>query len=108
MDTKSESNRDPLRELLSQSKAHPPLASNFQEAVWRRIERSEVPATVPATAGGWLERWLERLLLPRVALASLAFLLILGGITGVVTTSNGAREQAQARYLSAVAPNTIR
>lgn len=108
MDTKPESNRDPLRELLSQSRAHPPLASNFQAAVWRRIERNETAATAIAPVGGWLERWIEMLLLPRIALASLAFLLVMGGITGMVTTTNGAREQAQARYLSAVAPNTIR
>jgi predicted PurR-regulated permease PerM len=55
----------------------------------------------------WLERWVERLLLPRFALASLTFLLVAGGLTGVVSGAGAAKQQAQERYLSAVAPNTL-
>lgn len=111
MDMKSESGQDPLRDLLRESRPQPPLVSNFQDEVWRRIERSKSPeaALLPrSTPSMWLERWIEMLLLPRFALGGLAFLLVIGGITGLATSTSASREQAQARYLSAVAPNTIR
>jgi hypothetical protein len=35
-------------------------------------------------------------------------LLLTGGLTGVITSASVAKQQAQARYLSAVAPNPLR
>lgn len=100
--------RDPLRDLLRDSRAHPPLASNFQNAVWRRIERTEAPVAAAPSLSNWLERWVETLLVPRFALAGLASMLVIGGLTGMATSAGDVREQAQARYLDSVAPNTIR
>jgi len=97
-----------LRALLRESWPAPPLPPRFQESVWRRIERAETPATRTPSPLAWLEQWVERLLLPRFALASLALLLVAGGLTGVITTASAAKQQAQERYLSAVAPNTLR
>lgn len=108
MDTKPETNQDPLRDLLRESRAEPPLASNFQDAVWRRIEHAEAPVAATHSPAHWLERWVEILLVPRFALAGLALMLAVGGFTGMTSTAGVAREQAQARYLSSVAPNTIR
>jgi len=108
MDNKPEPTQDPLRDLLRETRAKPPLASNFQDAVWRRIERAQSPVASTPSPIHWLERWVEVLLVPRFALAGLALMLVAGGFTGLATSSGVAREQAQARYLSAVAPNTIR
>jgi hypothetical protein len=108
MDTKSEPNQDPLRDLLRECRARPPLASNFQDTVWRRIERAEAPVAASPSPFAWLERWIEVLLLPRFAFASLAVLLVVGGFTGMAAGTSASKEQALARYLSAVAPNTIR
>jgi ABC-type nitrate/sulfonate/bicarbonate transport system permease component len=50
----------------------------------------------------------ERLLRPRVALAGLALALVAGGLTGVLSGVDDARQRAQDRYLAAVAPSPIR
>jgi hypothetical protein len=47
------------------------------------------------------------MLLPRFALAGLALLLVAGGLTGFVSSADMVKQQAQERYLSAVAPNTL-
>ena len=44
----------------------------------------------------------------RFALASLALLLLAGGLTGVIANASTEKQRAQERYLSAVAPNTLR
>ena len=97
-----------LHALLLSARPAPPLPPRFQESVWRRIETAEAPATPSASPFAWLEQWVERLLLPRFALASLSLLLVAGGLTGVAASAGAAKQQAQERYLSAVAPNTLR
>ncbi len=84
-----------------------PLPPHFQESVWRRIEREESRANLAPTPLAWLNQRIERLLLPRFALASLALLLVAGGLTGFVASAGAAKQQAQERYLAAVAPNTL-
>ena len=96
-----------LRTLLREERPAPPLPPRFQQSVWRRIESAETPATRTPSPFAWLEPWVERLFLPRFALASLALLLVAGGLTGVVASTGAAKQQAQERYLSAVAPNTL-
>jgi hypothetical protein len=96
-----------LRELLRASHRAPPLPPRFQEAVWRRIETSEA-AGRNASALGWLDLLVERLLRPRIALAGLAALVLLSGVAGALNGVASARQTAQARYLAAVAPNTLR
>ncbi len=107
MKEQPELNNEPLRTLLREARPAPQLPPRFQETVWRRIDKQDaVPATKPA-AFGWLQCWTERLLLPRFALAGLALLLVAGGLTGFVSSADTMKQQAQERYLSAVAPNTL-
>jgi hypothetical protein len=99
-----ESSDESLRSLLRSARPAPPLPPRFQEGVWRRLESPEAAASQTPSSSAWLERWVERLLLPRFAVPSLALLLVAGGLTGVVTSAGAAKQQAQERYLSAVAP----
>lgn len=96
-----------LRSLLLEARPASQLPPRFQESVWRRLEKEDAaPITKPPSLG-WLQRWTERLLLPRFALASLALLLVAGGLTGFVSSADLVKQQAQERYLSAVAPNIL-
>ncbi len=97
-----------LRALLRDSRPEPPLPPRFQESVWRRIENAETASIQPPSSSAWLERWVTRLLRPRFVLANLAFVLVAGGLTGVLTSGGAIKQQAQERYLSSVAPNTLR
>jgi hypothetical protein len=97
-----------LHTLLRESRPAPRLPPRFRESVWRRIERGEAPVAATYFPFAWLERWAERLLLPRVALASLALLLVVGALTGILASAGVAKQQAQERYLSTVAPNPLR
>jgi hypothetical protein len=97
-----------LRALLRQARPSPPLPPRFQDSVWRRIETAEAPATRASSPLAWLEQWAERLFLPRFALAALSLLLVAGGLTGLATSAGAAKDRAQERYLSAVAPNALR
>jgi len=102
-----EPNEGPLRDLLRGARPAPPLPPRFQEGVWRRIEKAE--ATSEATSPvAWLDRLVERLLRPRFALAGITALLLVSGVAGVLSGTETAKQTAQARYLSAVAPNTVR
>ncbi len=103
-----ESNDSRLRAVLRESRPAPPLPPRFRESVWRRIEDAEAPASAVPYPLAWLERCVECLLLPRFALAGVALLLVAGGLTGLLAGESVAQQQAQERYLSAVAPNLIR
>jgi hypothetical protein len=102
-----EPNEARLRELLRQARPSPLLPPRFQESVWRRIERGEY-APGPVAPLAWLDALAGRLFRPRLALAGVAALLVLGGVLGVAQGTVEARHAARAAYLSAVAPNTIR
>ena len=108
MNEQIQPNDDRLRALLREARPAPALPPRFQESVWRRIEHSQAPAARTPALWARLDRWVERLLAPRFALASLAFLLAAGGLTGVMTSAGTSKQLAQERYLSAVAPNTLR
>ncbi len=102
---RSKDNEALLSRLLRDSRLAPPaLPPRFQESVWRRIERSEV-ADTPGL--GWADWLVERLLRPRLALAGLAALLLASSAAGVLSGVASARQSAQARYLSAVAPSAL-
>lgn len=96
-----------LHTLLREARPTRELPPRFQESVWRRIETQEAAPIPTPSPFGWLQRWVERLLLPRFALASLTLLLVAGGVTGFTSGTGVAKQQAQARYLSAVAPNPL-
>lgn len=96
-----------LRALIRAARLAPPLPPRFQDAVWRRIERDDA-ASESASSPSWLDRFVERLLHPRLALAGITALLLLSGLAGVLSGAETARHAAQERYLSAVAPSTVR
>ena len=107
MKEQPELNNEPLRTLLREARPAPHLPPRFHESVWRRLEKEDVAPNAKPAPFDWLQRWTERLLLPRFALASLALLLVAGGLTGFVSSADLVKQQAQERYLSAVAPNIL-
>lgn len=90
--------------LLRQSRAAPSLPPRFQHNVWRRIEDAE------ATAGpsSWLDALAALVLRPRFALAAVTALVLAGVFLGAVEGRHEARHAAQANYLAAVAPHSLR
>jgi hypothetical protein len=95
-----------LGALLRKSRVSPALPPRFQEGVWRRIEEADAP--VESTGGfAWLDALVTLVLRPRFALATAAVLMIAGALLGVRDGSQMARQDAQARYLAAVAPNSL-
>lgn len=94
--------------LLRKSRPAPPLPPRFREDVWRRIqgeERRSEEAAMPSLS--WLDALVQQLLRPRWAMASLVVVIFAGSIGGAVNNSAAVRNQAQARYLSAVAPSSV-
>jgi len=96
-----------LGALLRESRVAPALPPRFQEGVWRRIEEAEAPARA---AGGiaWLEALAALVLRPRFALATAAVLIVAGVLLGAREGGQMAKQDAQARYLAVVAPNSLR
>jgi hypothetical protein len=92
--------------LLRASRPAPALPPRFQEGVWRRIEEAEAPA--PSVGGiAWLDTLAAFVLRPRLALATAVVLIVAGALLGVREGSQVAKRDAQARYLAAVAPNSL-
>jgi hypothetical protein len=96
-----------LSALLHTSRATPALPPRFQEGVWRRIEEADAPVK---TTGGiaWLDALAALVLRPRLALATAAVLIVAGALLGVRDGNQMAHQDAQARYLAVVAPNSLR
>ena len=96
-----------LGALLRESRVSPALPPRFQEGVWRRIEEADAP--VKSTAGiAWLDALAALVLRPRLALATAAVLMVAGALLGVRDGNQMAHQDAQARYLAVVAPNSLR
>jgi len=98
-------NDEKLSAVLRDARSLPSLPPRFQEGVWRRIEESEAPATARSN---WLDALASWALRPRFALAIAVVLVCAGSLAGVREGHQSAREQAQTRYLAAVAPNSLR
>jgi hypothetical protein len=98
---------DKLGVLLRESRATPSLPPRFQENVWRRIE-SAAARNVEIGAAAWLDGLAAWILRPRLALALAAVLVLTGLGLGWSRGEQRARYDAQARYLAAVAPNSLR
>jgi hypothetical protein len=94
-----------LSALLRKSRATPPLRPRFQEGVWRRIEESDAPVSVPR---GWLDTLASWALRPRFAFATAVVLILAGSLFGAHEGRQAARNEAQTRYIAAVAPSSLR
>lgn len=92
--------------LLRESRVSPTLPSHFSDRVWRRIERGEVSQTSEIT--GWLDALAAWMLRPKFALAGAAALILAGVALGLQQGTQAARQDAQTRYVSAVAPDAVR
>jgi hypothetical protein len=107
----NDTNLDPhdlkLRQLLRESRTSPSLAPRFAEGVWRCIERAETRDTT-SQGLSWLDAVAGWVLRPRLAFAVAALLVVAGVGLGWRDGAQHVRQQAQARYLAAVAPNPLR
>ncbi len=93
-----------LSERLRESCMLPSLPARFQENVWRRIEAAEAPVLTES----WLDALAALLQRPRFAFATATILLFAGVLLGTHEGSQAMRHDAQARYLAAVAPDSLR
>jgi len=96
-----------LDRALRSARPEPSLPPRFQEGVWRRIAEAESPMREAASAS-WLDALAAFVMKPRFALATAAVLILAGTLLGVREASQTARHEAQARYVAAVAPGTLR
>lgn len=96
-----------LGALLREARVSPALPPRFRDGVWRRIEEAEAPVRA---AGGmaWLDALAALVLRPRFALATAVVLIAGGALFGVRQGNQLAKQDAQARYLAVVAPNSLR
>ena len=90
--------------VLRTARPSPSLPPRFQENVWRRIEEAEAPAK----SGSWLDAFAALVLRPRFAYATVAMLMVAGVLLGSYQGAQTVRQGEQARYLAAVAPNSLR
>ena len=96
-----------LSELLRQARVSPSLPPRFQENVWRRIEHAEAPAHTTGRIA-WLDTLAALVLRPRFAYATVATLMLVGILLGTHQGAQAAKQDAQARYVALVAPNSLR
>jgi hypothetical protein len=96
-----------LGALLRASRVSPSLPPRFHENVWRRIEDAEAPVKSGENIT-WLEALVALILRPRFAYATVAALMLAGILLGTHTGIQTARHDAEAHYVSLVAPNPLR
>lgn len=103
MKDNSESGTEPLSALLRGARPAPPLPPGFQPAVWRRLEAAQAAREMGSLAE-WMDRAVAWLLRPRMALAGVAAMLLVGTSIGILQGANLANALAKQQYLSAVSP----
>jgi hypothetical protein len=96
-----------LGTLLRASRVGPTLPPRFQEGVWRRIEEADAPASSTGSLA-WLDALAALVLRPRFALAAATVMIVAGTTLGMREGNQMAHQEAQARYLTAVAPHSLR
>jgi|ERR1043166_2195745 hypothetical protein len=94
-----------LERALQEWRVTTPLPPRFQEQVWKRIERVEVPAvSVMDAMRAWFVRTFAR---PAFAVAYVSALLVMGLALGFIQANrNAARldRQLEARYVQLLDP----
>jgi hypothetical protein len=93
-----------LREVLRAARQSPSLPPRFQENVWRRIEDAEAPMA----SVSWLDALAAFVIRPRFAYATVAALVLAGALLGAHQGVQIAKQDAQARYVASVAPDSLR
>ena len=96
-----------LSALLREARVSPSLPPRFQENVWRRIEHTEAPDPAAGRIA-WLDTLAALVLRPRFAYATVATLMLAGILLGTHQGAQAAKQDAQARYVALVAPNSLR
>ena len=98
-------NQTTLEQTLQEWRVTTPLPPRFQEQVWKRIERVEVPGISLADAvRAWFTLAFAR---PAFAVAYVSVLLVAGLAFGFVQASEKAAHldrQLEARYLQSIDP----
>jgi hypothetical protein len=92
-----------LSALLRQSRVSPSLPPRFQENVWRRLKDAETPTK----SDWWLDALAALIVRPRFAYASVLALILAGALLGTYQGSQSVKQDAQARYVALVAPNSL-
>jgi hypothetical protein len=105
MNATFQSNNERLRTVVREARPSPPLPPRFQESVWRRIESAKTPGPSFSLAG-WFDQAAGWLLRPRLAMAGVAAMLLIGISIGVVQGGSLAHDLARQRYIAAVSPLT--
>ncbi len=106
MKTMNPSEDEKLQTLLRGARPSPTLPPRFEENVWRRIERGN-PQTARGDTG-WIMALAGWLLRPKFAVAAAAIIVVTGVGLGWSSAQQQIHDQAQARYLAAIAPNPLR
>ena len=96
---------DPANEklsgLLKSARPNGELSPGFQNQVWQRIEKLEQrPESILDRLASWL-------LVPRVAFATLATVVLLAGALGAVHGASAGVNEARDRYVASVDPSYI-
>jgi len=99
------SDDEKLRTLLRATRPVVTLPPRFQENVWRRIENAE--SHKGPLAAYWFDALATWILRPRLALTFATVLLVAGFGFGWNHGQENERQEAQDRYLAAVAPNIL-
>jgi hypothetical protein len=95
-----------FQELLRSARPTAEFPPRFQENVWRRIEHAETSRARIST--GWLDALAAWVLRPQLAFAVAAVIIFTGAGLGWSRGERLAQNEAQARYVSAVAPSLLR
>jgi len=98
-------NQTPLEQALQEWRVTTPLPPRFQEHVWKRIERAEVPSiSIMDAVRAWFTVAFAR---PAFAVAYVTVLLLTGLALGFVQAGHKAARwdrQLEARYVQLIDP----
>jgi hypothetical protein len=93
-----------LLKMVQAARLDPDLPPGFQDAVWRRLERADAAQSAKVS---WLDSLVAWIVRPRLALAGVTAMLLLGVTLGVMQGVSLSDHAAKARYLAAVSPNPL-